>query len=61
MVSRKAILTLESGHKAVVTLTIPNPAMLRFPKETEARLVKEWNKAQPKAVNKAVSIHILRN
>ena len=61
MVTCKAILTLESGYRTIVTLMIPNPSMLRFPREAEEMLVKGWNKAQPNAACKAVSIHILRN
>lgn len=61
MVTRKAILTLESGYKTIVTLMIPNPSILRFPEETEEKLTRGWNKAQPNAACKAVSIHILRN
>jgi len=59
--SRRAILTLEGGTKIQVTLYFPKSRKPIFPDEMERKFVEEFNKSQPYAVNKVVSVHILRN
>lgn len=58
----KAIMTLESGHKAIIDFLIP-PLRKRFETqaEFESRITTEINSSQPNAVNKVVKLHILRH
>lgn len=58
----KAIMTLESGHKAIIDFLTP-PLRKRFETqaEFESRILSEINLSQPNAVNKAVKLHILRH
>ena len=60
----KAILTLDNGKKIVADILPPLSGKLRRPRfhdEYERWFVKEFNKAQPRAVHKVVKAHILRN
>ena len=49
------------GYKVVGTLSMPKPKKAMFPEEMERNFIKSFNESQPNAVNKAVSVHILRN
>ena len=49
------------GDKVVGTLSMPKPKKAMFPEELERDFIKNFNESQPNAVNKAVSVHILRN
>ena len=49
------------GYKVVGTLSMPKPKKAMFPDEMERKFIKSFNESQPNAVNKAVSVHILRN
>lgn len=40
---------------------MPKPKKAMFPEEMERKFVESFNESQPNAVNKAVSVHILRN
>ena len=49
------------GHKVVGTLSIPKPKKAMFHEEMERNFINSFNESQPNEVNKAVSVHILRN
>lgn len=49
------------GYKVVGTLSMPKPKKAMFPEEMERNFIKSFNESQPDLVNKAVSVHILRN
>jgi hypothetical protein len=40
---------------------MPKPKKAMFPEEMERNFIKSFNESQPDLVNKAVSVHILRN
>lgn len=58
---RTAIITLNSGYKFRADITLRNDGEPRWHGDFEQQLVREWNKAQPHAVHKAIKIHLLRN
>lgn len=60
-ISRKCVITLEGGYKVTATLYIPKPTNPIFYEEMERRFLESFNKSQPNAAHKAVSVHILRN
>ena len=60
-ISRKCVIMFTGGHKVVGTLYMPKPKKAMFPEEMERDFIKSFNESQPNAVNKAVSVHILRN
>ena len=60
-ITRKCVITLMGGHKVVGALSMPKPKKAMFPEEMERNFIKGFNESQPNAVNKAVSVHILRN
>lgn len=61
-ITRKCVITLmDDGYKVVGTLLMPKPKKAMFPEEMERNFIKSFNESQPNAVNKAVSVHILRN
>lgn len=60
-ITRKCVITLMGGYKVVGTLSMPNPKKAMFLDEMECKFVESFNESQPNAVNKAVSVHILRN
>ena len=60
-ITRKCVITLMGGHKVVGTLSMPKPKKAMCPEEMERNFIKIFNESQPNAVNKAVSVHILRN
>ncbi len=63
-ITRRCIITLSGGHKVQATLSIPQPRKPLFMEELEEleeRFIKEFNRSQPHAVNKAVKVHIMRN
>lgn len=43
------------------TLSIPQPRKPLFMEQLEEQFIKEFNRRQPHAVNKAVKVHIMRN
>lgn len=53
--------TYGGGYKVVGTLSMPKPKKAMFPDEMERKFIKSFNESQPDLVNKAVSVHILRN
>ena len=59
-ITRKCVITLMEG-KVVGTLSMPKPKKAMFPDEMERKFIKSFNESQPDLVNKAVSVHILRN
>lgn len=59
-ITRKCVITF-TGDKVVGTLSMPKPKKAMFPDEMERNFIKSFNESQPNAVNKAVSVHILRN
>lgn len=60
-ITRKCVITLMGGYKVVGTLSLPKPKKAMFPDEIERKFVESFNESQPNMVNKAVSVHILRN
>lgn len=60
-ITRRCIITLSGGHKVQATLSIPQPRKPLFMEQLEEQFIKEFNRSQPHAVNKAVKIHIMRN
>ena len=60
-ITRKCVITLIGGHKVVGTLSMPKPKKAMFPVDMERNFIKSFNESQSNAVNKAVSVHILRN
>lgn len=60
-ITRRCIITLSGGHKVQATLSIPQPRKPLFMEQMEGQFIKEFNRSQPHAVNKAVKIHIMRN
>lgn len=60
-ITRKCVITLEGGYKIIADLTIPKPTRPMFVDEMERKFVDGFNKSQPFAEHKAVSVHILRN
>lgn len=59
--SRKCILTLSNGCRVAAEIDIPQTGKPFFHEEMERRVVEEFNKYQPHAVNKVLACHILRN
>lgn len=59
-VSRKGILTLDNGTRIMADFRI-RPKDMMWHKEFEKSLVDKWNKSQPGAAHKVVSIHLMRN
>ena len=59
--TRKCVITFTGLDKVVGTLSMPKPKKDMFPEEMERNFIKSFNESQPNAVNKAVSVHILRN
>lgn len=60
-ITRRCIITLSGGHKVQATLSIPQPRKPLFMEQMEEQFIKEFNRSQPHAVNKAVKIHIMHN
>lgn len=60
-ITRRCIITLSGGHKIQATLSIPQPRKPLFMEQLEEQFIKEFNRSQPHAVNKAVKVHIMRN
>ncbi len=60
-ITRKCVITFTGGHKVVGILSMPKPKKAMFPEEMERNFIKIFNESQPDLVNKAVSVHILRN
>ena len=60
-ITRRCIITLSGGHKVQATLSIPQPRKPLFMEQLEEQFIKEFNRSQPHAVNKAVKVHIMRN
>lgn len=60
-ITRRCIITLIGGHKLQATLSIPQPRNPLFMEQLEDRFIKEFNRSQPHAVNKAAKVHIMRN
>ena len=60
-ISRKCVITLEGGCKVTATLYIPKPTNPIFYEEMERRFVESFNKSQPNAAHKAVSVHVMKN
>lgn len=61
LIRRTAILTLDNGYKFRADITMPQSDKPVFHEELEARLVRDFNKAQPRAVHKVIKVHLLRN
>lgn len=58
----KAIITLETGYKTIIEfLTPPQREEFETQTEFERRVLSSINLSQPKAVNKAIKLHILRH
>lgn len=60
-ITRRCIITLSVGHRLQATLSIPQPRKPLFMEQLEEQFIKEFNRSQPHAVNKAVKVHIMRN
>lgn len=60
-ISRRCVITMDDGSKQVATLYIPKPTKPIFPEQMERKFVESFNRSQPHAAHKAVSVHILRN
>lgn len=60
-ITRRCIITLSDRHKVQATLSIPQPRKPLFMEQLEEQFIKEFNRSQPHAVNKAVKVHIMRN
>ena len=60
-ITRRCIITLSGGHKVQATLSIPQSRKPLFMEQLEEQFIKEFNRSQPHAVNKAVKVHIMRN
>lgn len=61
IITRRCIMTLEGGYKIQATLSMPRPKKAMFPEQMERNFIESWNKSQPNAAHKAVSVHIMRN
>lgn len=59
--SRKAILTLQDGSKIQAIYYFPKQNKPMFYKEMERKFIEKFNEQQPHAVNKVISVHIMRN
>ena len=58
----KAILYFDEGSRIVADfLTPPERRERETQRELENRMVKEWNKSQPRAIHKVVKMKIMRN
>ena len=58
----KAILYFDEGSRIVADfLTPPERRERETQRELESRMVKEWNKSQPRAIHKVVKMKIMRN
>ena len=60
-ITRKCVITLMGGTKQQARYQMPKPKKAMFTDEMERNFIKSFNESQPNAVNKAVSVHILRN
>lgn len=57
---RTAILTFDNGQRVRAEISIPGTDKPVWHTELERRIVRDFNKAQPRAVHKLVKVHILR-
>ena len=57
---RTAILTFDNGLRARAEVLLPGTDKPVWHADLERRLVRDFNKAQPRAVYKLVKVHLLR-
>lgn len=57
---RTAILTFDNGHRIRAEILIPGTDKSVWHTELERRIVREFNKPQPRATHKLVKVHLLR-
>lgn len=57
---RTAILTFDNGHRVRAEISIPGTDKPVWHTELERRIVREFNKSQPRATHKLVKVHLLR-
>lgn len=57
---RTAILTFDNGQLVRAEITLPGTDKPVWHADLERRIVREFNKAQPRAVHKLIKVHLLR-
>lgn len=60
-ITRRCVITLMGGVQSSRHVVNAETEKAMFPDEMERNFIKSFNESQPNAVNKAVSVHILRN
>ncbi len=58
---RTAILTFDNGLRARAEVSLPGTDKPVWHADLERRLVRDFNKSQPRAVHKLVKVYLLRN
>lgn len=56
-----AILTFDNGQRVRAEVLIPKTDRATWHDDIERRFIEDFHKSQPRAVNKLVKVHILRN
>ena len=57
---RTAILTFDNGQRVRAEVTLPGTDKPVWHADLERHIVRDFNKAQPRAVHKLVKVHLLR-
>ena len=57
---RTAILTFDNGQRVRAEVTLPGTDKPVWHAQLERRIVRDFNKAQPRATHKLVKVHLLR-
>lgn len=58
---RTAILTFDNGQRVRADITLPGTDKPVWHAQLERRIVRDFNKAQPRATHKLVKVYLLRN
>ena len=58
---RTAILTFDNGQRVRADITLPGTDKPVWHAQLERRIVRDFNKAQPRDTHKLVKVHLLRN
>lgn len=57
---RIAILTFDNGQRVRAEVTLPGTDKPVWHAQLERRIVRDFNKAQPRATHKLIKVHLLR-
>lgn len=57
---RTAILTFDNGQRVRAEITLPGTDKPVWHTQLERRIVRDFNKAQPRATHKLIKVHLLR-